>query len=48
VNEISPLAAWSAAALQEIFNAESYKQAKERVTHVLERLADAPSDETTA
>jgi putative transposase len=28
-----------AAALREIFNAEGYKQAKERVTHVLERLA---------
>jgi len=29
-----------AAALREIFNAESYQQAKERVTHVLERLKD--------
>ncbi|MGZ6693704.1 MAG: IS256 family transposase [Solirubrobacteraceae bacterium] len=28
-----------AAALREIFNAENYRQAKERVTHVLERLA---------
>jgi putative transposase len=28
-----------AAALREIFNAEGYKQAKDRVTHVLERLA---------
>ena len=28
-----------AAALREIFNAEGYEQAKERVTHVLERLA---------
>ena len=28
-----------AAALREIFNAEDYEQAKERVTHVLERLA---------
>ena len=27
-----------AAALREIFNAEHYRQAKERVTHVLERL----------
>ncbi len=27
-----------AAALREIFNAESYEQAKERVKHVLERL----------
>jgi putative transposase len=30
-----------AAALREIFNAEGYQQAKERVTHVLERLATA-------
>ena len=29
-----------AAALREIFNAEGYEQAKERVTHVLERLSD--------
>jgi putative transposase len=29
-----------AAALREIFNAEGYEQAKERVTHVLERLKD--------
>jgi transposase-like protein len=28
-----------AAALREIFNADSYEQAKERVTHVLDRLA---------
>ena len=28
-----------AAALREIFNAEGYEQVKERVTHVLERLA---------
>ena len=28
-----------AAALREIFNGEGYEQAKERVTHVLERLA---------
>ena len=29
-----------AAALREIFNAEGYEQARERVTHVLERLKD--------
>ena len=29
-----------AAALREIFNAEGYEQAKDRVTHVLERLKD--------
>jgi putative transposase len=31
------------AALREIFNAEGYEPAKERVTHVLERLADVAS-----